>query len=99
VIQARYEEAVAALATASWFKSTHSQGENACVEVASALIGVDNWHKASYSQGANGCVEVGSVPSVIGVRDSKLGPASPILAFGPASWATFTDRLKDAATR
>jgi hypothetical protein len=74
VIEARYEEAVAALATASWFKST-------------------------YSQGQNDCVEVGSVPSVVGVRDSKLSPASPILAFGPASWATFTDGLKDQTAR
>jgi Domain of unknown function (DUF397) len=74
VIDVRYEEAVAALAAASWHKSTFSQGQNACVEVR-------------------------SVASVIGVRDSKLGPASPILAFGPASWATFTDRLKDATAR
>jgi hypothetical protein len=99
VIEARHDEAVAALATASWFKSTYSQGANDCVEVASALVGADNWHKASYSQGQNACVEVGSVPSVVGVRDSKLGPASPILAFGPASWATFTSGLKEQAAR
>jgi hypothetical protein len=51
------------------------------------------WRKASYSQGQNGCVEVGSAPDVIGVRDSKLGPASPILAFGRTSWAAFTARV------
>jgi hypothetical protein len=86
VIETRYQEV---LATATWRKASYSQGQNDCVEVAVAT----NWRKASYSQGQNGCVEVGSVPDVIGVRDSKLGPAGPILAFGQAGWAAFTDQL------
>lgn len=61
-----------------------------------ALAGA-SWHKASYSQGANDCVEVGSVPDVIGVRDSKLGPAGPILTFGRVSWAEFTAQLTAGA--
>ena len=65
----RYEDAVAALTTGLWRKST-------------------------FSQAANGCVEVGALSDVVGVRDSKLGPASPILAFGPDVWTTFTAGLK-----
>jgi hypothetical protein len=50
---------------------------------------VTNWRKSSYSQGQDTCVEVGSVGAVVGVRDTKLGAESPILAFGPDSWAAF----------
>lgn len=74
----------------NWRKSSYSQGQNGCVEVASA-----NWRKASYSQGANGCVEVGSSAAVVGVRDTKLGPASPILAFSHESWSAFVERAKE----
>ncbi|MFD9889939.1 DUF397 domain-containing protein [Amycolatopsis sp. NPDC059027] len=64
---------------------------------ATALTVATDWHKASYSQGQqNGCVEVGTVPGLVGVRDTKLGTASPILAFAPASWTAF---LTDIRTR
>ncbi|MGB3441494.1 MAG: DUF397 domain-containing protein [Actinophytocola sp.] len=56
-------------------------------DAVSALAAATDWHKASFSQGGeNGCVEVGSVPGLIGVRDTKLGDASPILAFTPHEW-------------
>ena len=55
------------------------------------------WRKSSYS-GDNGgtCVEVGMVSPVVAVRDSKH-PDGPQLAFAPATWKTFTNRLKATA--
>jgi hypothetical protein len=59
-------------------------------DAVTALTAATNWHKASFSQGQeNGCVEVGSVPGLVGVRDTKLGAASPVLAFGPRGWVAF----------
>ncbi|UMP06901.1 DUF397 domain-containing protein [Amycolatopsis sp. EV170708-02-1] len=63
-------------------------------DAVAALADATNWHKSSYSK-ENGCVAVGSVPGVIGVRDTKLGAASPILAFDPAEWAAFILGVKD----
>jgi hypothetical protein len=59
-------------------------------DAVAALTAADNWHKASFSGGANGgCVEVATVPGYIGVRDTKLGAASPVLAFTPTEWKAF----------
>jgi hypothetical protein len=96
MIEVRNEDAVAALATATnWRKASYSQGATGCVEVASALVIAANWRKSSYSQGDSGCVEVGSVPTVVGVRDTKLGPRSPILAFSPPNWSAFIARANE----
>jgi hypothetical protein len=55
-----------------------------------ALAAADNWHKASSSGGANGgCVEVATIPGYYGVRDTKLGGSSPVLAFTPIEWQAF----------
>ncbi|MFE5565700.1 DUF397 domain-containing protein [Amycolatopsis japonica] len=59
-----------------------------------ALAESANWRKASYSK-ENACVEVGSVPGMIGVRDTKLGAASPILTFDPAEWVAFVRGVKN----
>jgi uncharacterized protein DUF397 len=64
-------------------------------DVVTALAHTTNWHKASYSKENGGCVEIGSVPGMIGVRDTKLGSASPILVVTPAEWETLTHRVKD----
>jgi hypothetical protein len=65
-------------------------------DAVSALAAATNWHKASSSQGQeNGCVEVGSVPGVVGVRDTKLGAASPILPFAVTDWETFLDGVRN----
>jgi len=53
--------------------STHA----ARVALTTATTG---WFKSSRSGGQNGCVEVNlTVPGYAGVRDSKLGDASPVL--------------------
>lgn len=45
------------------------------------------WRKSSYSQGQNNCVEVTTeLPGWVGVRDSKLGLDSPLLAFTHFQW-------------
>ncbi|MCA1228686.1 MULTISPECIES: DUF397 domain-containing protein [unclassified Saccharopolyspora] len=52
------------------------------------------WRKSSRSGALNECVEVALSADSTAVRDSKLGAASPVLAFGPASFDTFVRRLK-----
>lgn len=64
-------------------------------DAVAALAAATNWHKASCSNKENGCAEVGSVPGIIGVRDTKLGAASPILAFDPTEWEAFIRGAKD----
>ena len=41
-----------------------------------------------------GCVEVATIPGWIGVRDTKLGPDSPVLAFTPTEWDAFTQGVR-----
>ncbi len=47
------------------------------------------WYKSSYSNGGqNDCVEVNrSRAGQVGVRDSKLTTASPVLAIPAAQWS------------
>ncbi|GAB2677481.1 DUF397 domain-containing protein [Saccharopolyspora gloriosae] len=53
------------------------------------------WHKSNRSNGGGGaCVEVATIPSITGVRDSKLGEASPVLPFATAGWSTFLLAIK-----
>ncbi|MPZ65242.1 MAG: DUF397 domain-containing protein [Pseudonocardiaceae bacterium] len=52
-----------------------------------ALACAGGWHKSSRSQGQGGCVEVTTaLPGWVGVRDTKLGADSPILAFTTSEW-------------
>ena len=56
-------------------------------QAAAELNTAAGWRKSSYSQGANGCVEVTiTLPGWVGVRDSKLGTASPVLACTLPQW-------------
>ncbi|MBB5158198.1 DUF397 domain-containing protein [Saccharopolyspora phatthalungensis] len=59
-----------------------------------ALAHATNWRKPTRSQGENNCVEIGSVPGTIGVRDTKLGAASPILAFSATAFAALITAAK-----
>lgn len=56
-------------------------------QAAAALTTATGWRKSSYSDGANNCVEVTTeLPGWVGVRDSKLGAESPVLAFSLSEW-------------
>jgi Domain of unknown function (DUF397) len=52
------------------------------------------WIKSSRSEPSNACVQLAVVDGVIGMRDSKLGDASPILTFTPAELDAFLDGAK-----
>ena len=69
-----------------WRKSTYSANNGACVEAAS-------WRKSTHSASGE-CVEAGHGAGVVGVRDSQMGDASPVLEFSPAAWRAFTASLK-----
>lgn len=56
-------------------------------QAAAALTTAVGWRKSRYSQGQNGCVEITTeLPGWVGVRDSKLGAASPLLAVSLPGW-------------
>lgn len=59
-----------------------------------ALARATNWRKSTYSPNEN-CVEIGSVPGTIGIRDTKLGAASPILTVTKATFTAFLDAAKN----
>jgi hypothetical protein len=61
-------------------------------QATAALTTAAGWHRSSYSQGENNCVEVTTeLPGWVGVRDSKLGTDSPVLACTRSQWrATLT---------
>jgi uncharacterized protein DUF397 len=53
------------------------------------------WRKSSRSGGTGGaCVEIALVVNAAGVRDSKLGEASPVLAFDRRTWTSFLMSIK-----
>lgn len=95
--------------TASWRKSSHSVGHDYgnCVECASFrrssfcppghqdCVEAGSWRKSRASvHVADACVETGHGPGVVGVRDTQLGSASPVLEFSPAAWGAFLGRLR-----
>jgi hypothetical protein len=59
------------------------------------------WFTSSYTTGGqNTCVEVNySRAGHVGIRDSKLGTTSPVLAFPTPQWASFLTALQDATLR
>nr|WP_083466555.1 DUF397 domain-containing protein [Kibdelosporangium sp. MJ126-NF4]CEL16673.1 hypothetical protein [Kibdelosporangium sp. MJ126-NF4]CTQ88976.1 hypothetical protein [Kibdelosporangium sp. MJ126-NF4] len=75
--------------TWEWRKSSRSATSGECVEVGS-------WRKSSCSATQGQCVEVGATPdpTVMAVRDSKLGDGSPILMFSRGGFAAFIDGVK-----
>jgi Domain of unknown function (DUF397) len=71
------------LTRAEWRKSTRSNGNLACVEVAFVP-----WRKSTRSNGNVNCVEVAVAPEAVAVRDSK-NTTGPVLALPTAGWTTF----------
>jgi len=57
------------------------------------------WFTSSYTTGGqDDCVEVNySLPGHVGVRDSKLGTASPVLVVPAAQWAALIAAVQDNA--
>ncbi|QUH00792.1 DUF397 domain-containing protein [Saccharopolyspora erythraea] len=56
--------------------------------------------KSSYSTNDGGnCVEMGRRASVIGIRDSKLGAASPVLEFPATAFRAFLADVKAGTFR
>jgi Domain of unknown function (DUF397) len=54
----------------------------------------NSWRKSSHSERANACVETATeVSGWVGVRDSKLGSASPVLAVSVTAWQRFVGGL------
>ncbi|HET9968501.1 MAG TPA: DUF397 domain-containing protein [Streptosporangiaceae bacterium] len=54
------------------------------------------WRKSSYSDNGGNCAEVGGARRGVLVRDSQ-DRHGPVLAFVPAAWARFADRVKAGA--
>jgi hypothetical protein len=76
------------LSTATWHKSSYSQGGSDCLEVA-------RWRKSTYSGGGgDNCLEVADGhPTVVPVRDSK-NPHGPKLVFRAEAWSAFVEDVK-----
>lgn len=81
------------LACAVWRKSTYTQGNGACVEIAFPDAA---WRTSTRSQGNGACVQVALTPAVAGIRDSKQPDGGVILASFPA-WEAFRRAVKGAA--
>jgi hypothetical protein len=80
------------LAGAVWRKSTRTQGNGACVEVAFPDA---DWRTNSRSQGNGACVQVALTPAVAGIRDSKQPDGGVVLTTFPA-WDAFRRAVQRA---
>jgi hypothetical protein len=77
------------VATANWRKSSRSAADGNCVEVGQA-----GWRKSSRSGSTENCVGVKADERVVGVRDTKLDDAGPVLEFPASAWRMFIDHAK-----
>jgi hypothetical protein len=75
-----------------WRKSSFSNTNGACIEVASGTSMSAHWRKSSHSDTNGECVEVAGGASV-SVRDTK-DRAGAELAFTAAAWSAFTATLR-----
>lgn len=68
-----------------WCKSSYSQGEAACVEIAHVPA---KFRKSSYSASQTACVEVADWPTGAGVRDTQNRELG-VLFFPNGEWESF----------
>jgi hypothetical protein len=53
------------------------------------------WQRSARCDVNGSCVEVALLPTgKIGVRDGKIGAASPVLSFSPQSWRGFVSGVR-----
>ena len=77
--------------TIRWRKSSYSNGQGDCVEL--AALGAARWRKSSYSNAEGNCVELAEAGTGIALRDSK-NPEGPVLRFTTAEWMMLTAAVK-----
>jgi hypothetical protein len=80
------------LSGAVWRKSSRTQGNGECVEVAFPDAA---WRTSTRTKSNGECVQVALTPSVAGIRDSKHPDGGVLLAGFPA-WDAFRLAVKGA---
>ncbi|MCH0562033.1 DUF397 domain-containing protein [Streptomyces sp. MUM 2J] len=70
-----------------WFKSSYSDSEGECVDIAL------EWSKSSHSGSEGECLEIALSRTALHIRDSKT-PTARTIAVSPAAWSAFLPRVR-----
>jgi hypothetical protein len=80
-----------ALSHVAWHKSSYSNANGSCVEV--AVLDGAAWRKSTRSGNGGACVEIAGTGPAVAVRDSK-NPSGPHLDFPAPEWQRFVTTLQ-----